>query len=416
MSMRGYRQSYHRSRGNDQFWVHADPSCFADSVSTGRRSNNGFVPAAVASENVRMERRQSSKTRHAEVYAYHRRLDNCLMASVTILSLLATFTVIGLVVWAVISCRQSEASSSAVYRPLEEALSNQSLTNSARSFHSLLPPVLLSPTSPSAEELSRIMQELWDSDASRLPSQAYQVNLQSRVTQEDFQDKAPQRFFTSVLPSLETHSNTFRTFINLQNDFIAETQVDDPLHEDKQEDIDDFLAAVLNTNLTRTTHYFLNQMGAVGSEEADMRKLLHDVWFVPYSRSKKFTGKDSSGFEHVFVGETRGEKVIGFHNWIRFYLEERKLDDVINYHGYISVTEPEVIAVQFSWQGKRKNLGTFFLGSSPEFDLCVYTICFVLQPNQRCSFSIHHNPVTIQTFDMTSVPGLQLGTAFPVTE
>ena len=41
---------------------------------------------------------------------------------------------------------------------------------------------------------------------------------------------------------------------------------------------------------------------------------------------------DSCGFEHVFVGETRKRDVIGFHNWIQFYLQEKQ--DHIDYHGY----------------------------------------------------------------------------------
>ena len=41
---------------------------------------------------------------------------------------------------------------------------------------------------------------------------------------------------------------------------------------------------------------------------------------------------DSSGFEHVFVGESREREVIGFHNWIQFYLQEKKGN--IDYKGY----------------------------------------------------------------------------------
>lgn len=51
---------------------------------------------------------------------------------------------------------------------------------------------------------------------------------------------------------------------------------------------------------------------------------------------------DSSGFEHVFVGETRGGRtVIGFHNWIQLYLQE-KLGH-IDYKGYsVNANSPQV--------------------------------------------------------------------------
>ena len=51
---------------------------------------------------------------------------------------------------------------------------------------------------------------------------------------------------------------------------------------------------------------------------------------------------DSSGFEHVFVGETRGaDEVIGFHNWIQFYLQEKA--GHVDYQGYILGTKVRTI-------------------------------------------------------------------------
>lgn len=47
-----------------------------------------------------------------------------------------------------------------------------------------------------------------------------------------------------------------------------------------------------------------------------------------------FRGPDSSDFEHVFVGETRGKSVIGFHNWIQFHLQEKAGN--VDYKGYMT--------------------------------------------------------------------------------
>ena len=43
--------------------------------------------------------------------------------------------------------------------------------------------------------------------------------------------------------------------------------------------------------------------------------------------------EDSCGFEHVFVGETKhGSDIIGFHNWVQFYLQEKSSN--LDYKGY----------------------------------------------------------------------------------
>ncbi len=39
------------------------------------------------------------------------------------------------------------------------------------------------------------------------------------------------------------------------------------------------------------------------------------------------------GFEHVFVGEWKDNKVGGQHSWVKYYLLEKA--NKIDYHGYI---------------------------------------------------------------------------------
>ena len=54
------------------------------------------------------------------------------------------------------------------------------------------------------------------------------------------------------------------------------------------------------------------------------------MWFRSYTREVR---DDSSGFEHVFVGEARNGEIMGLHNWIQFSDQEQK--HKLDYKGYI---------------------------------------------------------------------------------
>ena len=62
----------------------------------------------------------------------------------------------------------------------------------------------------------------------------------------------------------------------------------------------------------------------------EFKKQVYKIWFEFYKREEK---NDSSGFEHVFLGEIKNNQVTGLHNWIQIYLEEKKGN--LNYKGYI---------------------------------------------------------------------------------
>ena len=81
-------------------------------------------------------------------------------------------------------------------------------------------------------------------------------------------------------------------------------------------------------------HEFLARKGKSSRDRRQFKHQLYDLWFKLYRRSRESRVLDSSGFEHVFVGETRNKReVLGFHNWIQFYLQEKAGN--VDYQGYV---------------------------------------------------------------------------------
>jgi len=90
-----------------------------------------------------------------------------------------------------------------------------------------------------------------------------------------------------------------------------------------------FLDACCRTRVVRYLGLYLQRKGRIRSQ-TELKSFLHDLWFKLYRRE---THNDSSGFEHVFVGEVKEGKVIGMHNWLQIYTEEARGE--LNYLGYI---------------------------------------------------------------------------------
>ncbi|XP_034441708.1 poly(U)-specific endoribonuclease-A [Hippoglossus hippoglossus] len=176
--------------------------------------------------------------------------------------------------------------------------------------------------------------------------------------------------------------------------------------------------AMSNTELGRELFAFLYTKGVYASEE----EFLHDLkmmWFGLYSR---YNGKmDSSGFEHIFAGEIKGGKVSGFHNWIQFYRLEKR--GQLNYYSHSFngpwTTFPDVMGMQFKWDGYFKQVGSAVIGCSPEFDFALYSLCYITRPGKQCRLSLGGKELIIQTYtwDKTSYGNGKkfIASAFPST-
>ncbi|XP_008408355.1 uridylate-specific endoribonuclease A isoform X2 [Poecilia reticulata] len=212
---------------------------------------------------------------------------------------------------------------------------------------------------------------------------------------------------------------TYAALLNLFDNYKRITGQAESFTSQQLTEQDTFLKeTMLNTQLGRELFAFLYTKGVYKSE-AEFIEDLKNMWFGLYSR---YNGAmDSSGFEHIFAGEIKGGKVSGFHNWIRFYLLEKQGE--LNYYshsfngpwsGY-----PDVLGLQFHWDGYYKQVGSAVIGCSPEFDFALYSLCYIARPGKYCYLSLGGTQLILQTYtwDNSSYGNGKkyIGSAYPVS-
>ncbi|KAK3799568.1 hypothetical protein RRG08_009394 [Elysia crispata] len=244
------------------------------------------------------------------------------------------------------------------------------------------------------EDLSKVVQDLWDSDLYRLPMDAVQVNRQDQLEELDkIEDKSPEKLFTYVNESLLTSPVyvTFKALLDNYDPYSNQPELQIP-QELAEEDL--FLDAILATPTLQILYSYLSCKGKV-QDVSDFRELLRSYWFDLYPRNGKSYVLDSSGLEHM-VGEFESSiSVNGMHNWLSFYEKEKK--EKINYYGHTCSVQPHTACPAFEWQQRIKRKASFFLRSSPAYDIAIYSLCFTLFRNENCPVQIDGESVTVKT-------------------
>mmetsp|Transcript_20485 Transcript_20485/g.31596 ORF Transcript_20485/g.31596 Transcript_20485/m.31596 type:complete len:393 (+) Transcript_20485:55-1233(+) len=246
--------------------------------------------------------------------------------------------------------------------------------------------------SPDADTtFNEAVQKLWDLDARLIPNQDYKIDVQSSKHPCNKEDAADEPLFTYVKPAVFRKRPTFTTFVALLNNYSTYTGEEEDVTEQELQENRAFLNEVMKTAPMKYCHQYCIAKGCtykgkeISGSESEFKRILNSIWFELYSRSGR-RNMDSSGFEHVFVGEVKNGQVSGFHNWIMFYLEEKRGN--VDFRGYIkpkcrdsSTAETNdddpVLTLQFRWNGVEKFVGTCFIGVTPEFEMALYTMAFL---------------------------------------
>lgn len=290
------------------------------------------------------------------------------------------------------------------------------------------------PITPSAEELgdlSLACKKLWELDIHRLvPSKDYEINVQQGKSFFDDAhiDVCSEPLFKFVSEEALAKP-TYAKFIALLDNYVASTGVAETVTAQELEENRQFLNMIMDTAVMQYVHQYLVQNGKVNAESREaFIRVLDDLWFGLYTRKVR---NDSSGFEHVFVGEVKsggagGEnEVTGLHNWVQIYLEEKR--GKFDYHGYIKPKKrglkasvpssyEQFISIQFEWNGALKEVSSSFVGTSPEFEIALYTLCFFMQKSEKSVVTVGPYNIEMTCYKFTprdNPKKVYIGTAFP---
>ncbi|CAG5089356.1 Oidioi.mRNA.OKI2018_I69.PAR.g12184.t1.cds [Oikopleura dioica] len=255
-------------------------------------------------------------------------------------------------------------------------------------------------------EFSEFSNLLWNYDGNAaIVGQDFEIDLGGRTRYNDDEDKAEDPLFSSVSEDL-INRKTYYTFMRLMDNYSSETGVAEDISEEEIEEQWSFLDAICESDVIWNIHQWLVSKELAPEDMDEFKECLNNVWFNMYGRSyetRKRRTEDSSAFEHIFVGETRDGEVLGFHNWMRFYqLEKHGILDYKGYYpkyGHEDDDSPVSITIKFACEAKgidvEKPKGGFLLGTSPEFEIGLYTAALVLSGGRDASI-----PITLRDYDL----------------
>lgn len=262
--------------------------------------------------------------------------------------------------------------------------------------------------SASRGELRRLSQDLFNADTNAVGSQVT-LHTQGRTSSSALGDNAAEPLIAIVSPQV-LRGATIAPFWALLDNYSPSVTVREQQTSQERQEEEAFLSAVMATEVMTKTEQFLRQKGFI---RTPLKDVLREIWFTPYTRSRRTVG--SSGFEHVFVGELKDGKVSGFHNWLSYYKEEQEGD--LDYLGYMRTVDlgpkAKLVLLKFNWSGDVKPVGSMFVGTSPELEMALFTVCYFARPGNNCPMEISGNKFNIKTYSQTYNGRTYVGTAFP---
>lgn len=238
------------------------------------------------------------------------------------------------------------------------------------------------------------------------------LNLQKQTTGSNKKDESPQPLFTVNSQAFDIP--TIAKVITIYDNYKLDTRENEYISPAQRNEESLLVDTFLSTNVMSAAMRFLADKGFIAKDYYAYKDALRKIWFNLYSRGDGKIG--STGFEHVFLTELKlGTEVSGLHNWIYFNAEEVKKR--ANYLGYIKKVDlgdkAAILSVHSTFNGIDKPLTTIFVGTSPELEMALYTVCFYVRSDKSCPVSLGGSKFNIITHKFKYRGNELIGSAYP---
>lgn len=267
--------------------------------------------------------------------------------------------------------------------------------------------------SPTAtdDELATLSEQLFSKENTNL-NKHVRANYQRQTLSSSSVDEAPNPLLSIdeqevfAVPTIEKMRALF-------NNYEVDTMVNEYVTPMEKKEENDFVDALLATSVMRSAMLFLQKKGVVTADPKTHHELLKTIWFQLYSRGNGKIG--SSGFEHVFLNEVSNGTMIGLHNWVYLYDQEKA--GRLDYQGYIKKmdlgTKGEIAKIRLTFDKLSKPSNSLFIGTSPELEIALYTVCFQMRPDTECPLAYNGKKFTLKTFTFRYRGKNLIGGAWP---
>jgi poly(U)-specific endoribonuclease len=276
-----------------------------------------------------------------------------------------------------------------------------------------------------------IYQLIWDADMKSNGLQPIRTTEKGDLAQGyvvvDTEICNPEHHILKEVHIPERKRSSYQLIEKLFDNYILNQTNKEKNTTNELKEVEEFLTMAIHSPPCRIAKKFIEEKFNKEFNELQWYTYVHDLWFRQFTWE---SGKDLSGFEHVFVGEQKGKKLVGHHFWYKYWLEDNA--NLTEHHkDQIEMTcahleqkqaSPHVITVgyhlnAFDFNKRRfikigKKRCAFFVGLSAEGLLALGTVRAMPQEFAPEDFIINGVHYKLELF--RSPDGKSIRTFYPI--